>query len=128
MDNCLERFYRLSGLVQYKMKVIIVVALALWIAAASVSCALTCTASTAELSKAAKDCYAQQHSPYNVHAYDQFTVRDLQVVRKTTSMMQGQIWTVYFVRAKLYDADNQYVEDIEEYLVKMSFGVTCFPS
>ena len=127
VDDCLERFCRLSGLVQYKMKVIIVVVLALWIAAANLSCSglSTCSASTAELSEAAKNCYAEQHLPNNVNAYDQFTVRDLQVVSKKTGGAQGQIWTVWVVRAKLYDPDDQYVEDIEETLVKMSFGWTC---
>jgi len=128
MDNCLERFYRLSGLVQYKMQVIVVVALTVLIAVASPSCVPGCAtdqASTAELSEAAKSCYALQHSPDNVQAYDKFTVRDLKVVNKTTYGVPGQKWTVWTVRAKLYDANNQYVEDIEEKLFKISYGWSC---
>lgn len=121
MNIWLERFYRLSRLGQCKMKMITVVVLALLIAAASLSTVSGCAtdkASVAELSKALKQCYTLEHSPYNMHAFDQFTVKDLEVINKTKYAL-GTIWSV---RAKLYDPDDRYVEDIAGNPVKSSLG------
>lgn len=103
------------------MKKTALVALALSIMAASGCMLSVCnpgTASVAELTKAAKHCYTLQHSPYDLKAFDKFTVKDLEVISKTRTPY-GTVWSV---RAKLYDPNNQYVEDIAQSMIKMSLG------
>ena len=116
------------------MKRITVVVLALLILAASLfitsGCDITSRCSTdqasvAELSNAAKHCYTLQNSPYNLHQFDKYTVRDLQVVSKTTTVLSGNKVTLWSVKAKLYDPDNRYVGDMEETMTKTSLGWVC---
>jgi hypothetical protein len=66
-----------------------------------------------------------QHAAYNSHEFDKYTVTDLQVVSKTTTVLAGGKVTMWSVRAKLYDPDNRYVGDIEETMAKTSFGWVC---
>jgi len=116
------------------MKRITVVVLAVLIMSASLCITLGCgitlgcstdQASVAELTKASKHCYTLQHAAYNLHEFDKYTVTDLQVVSKTTTVLSGNSVTVWTVRAKLYDPVNQYVGDIEETMTKTSFGWVC---
>jgi hypothetical protein len=107
------------------MKRITIVVFALLIVTASLGISSGCAtdkASTEELSTALKRCYTLEHLPYNTHAFDQFTVKDLEVIDKTTSDLSGFIVTIWSVRAKLYDPDDRYVEDISGNLLKNSFG------
>ena len=115
--------------VYYNMKTITVVALALLVIAASAcipfGCSNTENASIAELTKQAKHCYTLEHSAYNMHAFDQYTVKDLQVLSKTTTVLSGSKVTLWSVAAKLYDPNNVYVENIQENMNKTGFGWSC---
>jgi len=116
------------------MKRITVVVLAVLIMAASLCITLGCSntlgcftdqASVAELTKASKKCYTLQHAANNPHAFDKYTVTDLQVVSKTTSDLSGYKVSVWTIRAKLYDPGNRYVGDIEETMAKTTLGWVC---
>lgn len=109
------------------MKTTTIIAAVLLIAAVSLSIGWTCdseseTVSVTEASEALKRCVILQHALDNPHAFDNFTVRDLQFGNKTTLDLSGREITVWPVKAKLYDANGIYVEDLEQNLVKMDFG------
>jgi hypothetical protein len=107
------------------MKKITIVALVLLIVIASlnIGCKVdTETASVAEASEALKRCYILQHALDDPHAFGNYTVRDLQFGNKTTLDLSGGKITIWQVKAKLYDANDQYVEDLEQNLIKMDFG------
>ena len=109
------------------MKKITIVVLVLLIAVAilSIGCGLhgdSDKASVEEVSEALKACIILQHALDNPHAFDQFTVRDLEFGNKTTLDLSGRKMTIWQVKAKLYDANGQYVEDLEQGLIKMDFG------
>jgi hypothetical protein len=103
------------------MKRITVVVFALLIVIAVVGIGSGCAtdkASVAQLSTALKRCYALEHLPSNIGAFDHFTVKDLEVLSKTNEQW-GTTWSV---RAKLYDPNDQYVEDIAGKLHRISLG------
>jgi len=109
------------------MKKTAIVALVLLIVAVSLSIGWKCEAETeeasvTEVSEALMRCYILQHSPYNPDAFGNFTVKDLQIGNKTTLDLIGGKITVWQVKAKLYDANDQYVEDLQQDLMKTGFG------
>jgi hypothetical protein len=109
------------------MKKITVVALVTLILMLSLSIGCLCKvdtekASVTEVSEALKWCYTLQHSPYDPDAFGNFTVKDLQFGNKTTFDLSGGKITIWQVKAKLYDANDQYVEDLEQNLIKTDFG------
>ena len=74
--------------------------------------------SVEQLSGALKRCYALGHAAQNVHVYDGFTVRDLEVI-SVTSELYGTVWVL---SAKLYDPYGQYVEDMAGQIFRNSLG------
>lgn len=109
------------------MKKITIVALALLLVAATLSTGWRCNvdtqqASVTEVSEALKRCYTLQNSPYNPDAFGNFTVKDVQIGNKTTLDLDGHKVTIWQVKAKLYDANGQYVEDLEQNLIKTDLG------
>ena len=109
------------------MKRIAIVALVLLIVTAILNNGCMCKvdtekASATEVSEALKRCYSLQHSPYNPDAFGNFTLKDLQFGIKNTFDLSGGKITVWQVKAKLYDANDQYVEDLEQNLIKTDFG------
>lgn len=110
-----------------EMRKLTIIVLVVLIVAASLSAGWTCadqsqTASVTEASAALLQCYILQHALDDPHAYDNFTVRDLQFGNNTTLDLSGHHMTIWPVTAKLYDANGQYVQDLEQNLIKMDFG------
>jgi hypothetical protein len=109
----------------YKIKKITIVALVSLIVTASIiiGCKVdTQQASVTEVSEALKRCYILQHALDNQDALGDFTVKDVQFGNKTTLDLSGRHITIWEVKAKLYDAKGQYVEDLDQNLVKMDLG------
>jgi hypothetical protein len=109
------------------MSKITIIALVALLVVVSLSIGWTCdnqseTASVTEASAALKQCYILQHALDDPHAFDNFTIRDLQFGNKTTLDLSGRHMTVWPVKAKLYDDNGQYVQDLEQNLIKMDFG------
>jgi hypothetical protein len=105
------------------MKTITIVVFVILIMTTSLGISSGCAtdkASVGELSKALKQCYTLGHFSSET-SFDQFTVKDLEVINKTKAEF-GPIWSV---RAKLYDPDGRYVEDISENVRKTSLGWMC---
>lgn len=109
------------------MRKISIIALIALLVSLSLSIGWTCadqsqTASVTEASAALKQCYILQHVLDNPHAFGNYTIRDLQFGNKTTLDLSGRHMTIWPVKAKLYDANDQYVQDLEQNLIKMDFG------
>jgi hypothetical protein len=109
------------------MKRITILALAVLIASTilSVGCGPysdSTKATVEEVSAALKQCIILQHALDNPHAFDQFTVRDVEFGNETTMDLYGHKVTIWQVKAKLYDANGQYVEDLEQNLIKTDLG------
>ena len=103
------------------MKRIITVVFTLVIAIAVLAISSGCARgypSVEQLSGALKRCYALGHAAQNVHVYDGFTVRDLEVI-SVTSELYGTVWVL---SAKLYDPNGQYVEDMAGQIFRNSLG------
>jgi len=105
------------------MKRITVIVLAILIIAASLGFSSGCStdkASVEEISQALKRCYTFRQFSSET-SFDQFTVKDLEVINKT----KGEWGTTWSVRAKLYDPNGRYVQDISGNIQKTSLGWMC---
>jgi hypothetical protein len=96
------------------VKRITIVALVLMIVTASliIGCKVdTQQASVTEVNEALKRCYILQHALDNPDALGNFTVKDVQVGNKNTLDLSGRDITIWEVKARLYDANGEYVKD-----------------
>ncbi len=108
------------------MKKIRIVAIILLLATASLIAGCQTVdsgqASVAEVTQALGRCYALQFLPDKTDELGNFTVKDVELGNRTTWDLAGRHITFWHVTAKVYDAKGQYVENLDENLIKTDVG------